>query len=53
VDNTEVSEDIMAVRVNYKRNGTAEYIIVIVCYMLLEGQDTQMENERKYEKVRE
>ena len=48
VGKCEMSEDIMAVNVEYGENGKRGRMLVIVCYMTVEGADARQDNERKY-----
>ncbi|KAG0715737.1 hypothetical protein GWK47_000111 [Chionoecetes opilio] len=48
VGGCEMGEDIMAVRLEYKVRKGRERILVIVCYMTVEGTGARAENERKY-----
>ena len=48
VGNCEMSEDIMAVNLEYKEKGKSGRMLLIVCYMTVEGRDARQDNERKY-----
>ncbi|KAG0720262.1 hypothetical protein GWK47_048876 [Chionoecetes opilio] len=48
VGGCEMGEDIMVVRLEYKVRKGRERILVIVCYMTVEGTGARAENERKY-----
>ena len=48
VGECEMSEDVMAVRLEYTAGRERESVTVIVCYMTVEGVEARMENERKY-----
>ena len=47
-----MSEDIFAVRLTYKVEGKCEFLLLIVCYMTVEGRDAREDNLRKYDLVR-
>ena len=48
VGDCEMSEDVMAVRLEYRAHGQKERLIVIVCYMTVNGTGAKAENEKKY-----
>ena len=48
VGECEMSEDVMAVRLEYKVGRDREKIILIVCYMTVERAEARAENARKY-----
>ena len=48
VGECEMSEDIVAIRLEYTEGRDRERIILIVCYMTVERAEARTENERKY-----
>ena len=52
VGDCDMSEDIMAVKLEYGDVKKREHLYVCVCYMTVEGQGAQAENKRKYDIVK-
>ena len=52
VGECEMSEDIFAVRLTYKVESKSESLLLVVCYMTVEGRDARQDNVRKYDLVR-
>ena len=48
VGKCEMSEDILAAKLEYKGGKEKESFLVVVCYMSVEGTGARAENERKY-----
>ena len=46
---SDMSEDIMIVRLEYEDHCKREYLYVCVCYMTVEGAGAQVENRSKYD----
>ena len=53
VGDCEMSEDLFAVRLSFKSRRKSESILIVVCYMTVQGRDAREENERKYELLNE
>ena len=45
----EMSEDLMAIKLEYNGEKERESLYVCVCYMTVEGQEGKVENKKKYE----
>ena len=48
IGNSEMSEDILALKIKHKSCGIKESLVVVVCYMTTAGEDAARDNERKY-----
>ena len=51
VGECEMSEDIFAIRITLKEKGKKGNILLVVCYMTVEGRNGREDNVKKYEMV--
>ena len=49
VGECDMSKDLMAVKLEFMGEGRKECLYVCVCYMTVEGQQSKVENKRKYD----
>ncbi len=52
VGTDEMSEDILAMKLEYKVRNVVERVVMVVCYMTVQGMNAARDNERKYEILR-